>query len=161
MVNVKDQITASNYPPNLLMGGAVLIGGGANLKNITLAFKNFVPGISKVSVVKSTQTNVRTQAVKGPLRSSLENGAFIAAISILAKGKQPCTGIITEDRKPEDLFNDTTSASQEHVTSSIDEPETTPEVKQPKEPKKPKGPGVVSRAWKWIKNFADEVAEDD
>jgi cell division protein FtsA len=166
MVNVKDQITASNYPPNLLMGGAVLIGGGANLKNITLAFKNFVPGINKVSVVKSTQTNVRTQAVKGPLRSSLENGAFIAAISILAKGKQPCTGIITEDRKPEDLFNDTTSVAQEHVTPSIDEPaiatvETTSEVKKPKKPKKHKGPGVMSRAWKWIKDFADEVAEDD
>ncbi len=157
LVNVKDQITASNYPANLLMGGAVIIGGGANLKNIVQAFKKFVPGFNKVSVVKSTQTNVRTQAVKGPMRTSLENGAFIAAISILAKGKQQCTGMQTEEKKPENLFKEEIESKPPITSDPVTSPaETEPVEAKPKKPKKDK-----KRWWDRAKDAIERIVGED
>lgn len=101
LLNVKDQIIASGYPTGALLGGAVLIGGGANLKNLEKAFKKTI-GINKVRIAKNTQTSVRFS--KSLSRYS-NDSKLIAAISLLAKGTLPCTGALVNDKKTGDIFN--------------------------------------------------------
>jgi cell division protein FtsA len=159
--NVKEQIITSGYPLGTLLSGAVLIGGGANLKNMEKSFKKVV-GVSKVRVAKSTQTNVRYTK---QLNKYFGDTKLFAAISLLAKGTQSCTGTPVSTNQPTSIFGDTdTKPAADNPAPAPDEPKAPdePEKEKPKEEeKKKKGPSAIKRFTRWLKSTSDKIAGDD
>ena len=84
--NVWNQIP-SDYYEKLLLGGIILTGGGSNMKNIELAFRNY-SGIEKVRVAKNI--NVSINCAKGV--SIDNNGMLCTALSLIMKADQLSSG---------------------------------------------------------------------
>ena len=106
--NVANQIALSGYEGKLL-AGAVITGGGSNLKNIEEAFTKRTK-IDKVRVAKETQMSLKGIEIK-------KDGSTNTLIALLAAGKENCRLMIPEpketgrttqtDRHPQDgLFTD-------------------------------------------------------
>lgn len=154
LTNVKEQIITSGYPLGALLSGAVLIGGGANLKNMEKAFKKVV-GVSKVRVAKSTQTNVRYAK---QLSKYFGDTKLFAAISLLAKGTQSCTGNPVPVNEPKNIFD----ARQEADAPKTDiaEGNEANEVKD-ETPVKGHKKSTFSRLKNWLKRASDTIAGDE
>ena len=85
--NVANQIALSGYDGKLL-AGAILTGGGINLKNLEEAFKKRTK-IEKVRLAKETQISLKGVEVK-------KDGSQNTLIALLAKGNENCCLIIPE-----------------------------------------------------------------
>lgn len=117
LANVWNQVYLSGYSDKLL-AGAVLTGGGANMKNIEEAFTKFTK-IDKVRVAKDTQF-----ALNGAVEMK-RDGTHIGIASILAAGKEGC--IKEKAYQPNihndvvsDLFNDSDERKAKPITDSIE-----------------------------------------
>ena len=99
LVNVSDQITASGIKDTLI-AGAVLTGGGANIKDIDKAFTVYT-GIEKLKVAKNVNFAVNSKIADVKVKDGTRN----AILGLLALGDENCAGT---DIKEEDssLFVD-------------------------------------------------------
>ena len=154
LINVKDQISHSKYSVSSLMCGAVCVGGGSNIKNLSRLFKKVVGGC-KVNVVKNTQTNVRYAKTVKP---QPETNSLFGVLSLLIKGSQPCTSAIVEEQVNTELFEENEKTPVETEVS-----ENTPEVEteEQEKPQKPKGPSLWKRFIKSAKDISDKLAGED
>ncbi len=108
IVNVFHHIP-DEYTGSKLLGGIVLTGGGANMKNIEVAFRKntTVDKIRVASFVNHSITSSNADA-------TAHNGMMNAALSILAKGNVVCTsGELHSDRQ---LEFDATAANANATT---------------------------------------------
>lgn len=154
LINVKDQISHSKYSVSSLMCGAVCVGGGSNIKNLSRLFKKVV-GDCKVNIVKNTQTNVRYAKTVKP---QPETNTLFGVLSLLIKGSQPCTSAIVEEQVNTELFEENEKTPVETEVS-----ENTPEVEteEQEKPQKPKGPSLWKRFIKSAKDISDKLAGED
>lgn len=98
--NVKNQINNSGFDTQLL-GGIVLTGGGAHMKNIEEAFRNLNLKVDKVRVAQT----INEQVIKNSnvTRLNYEGGDGLSLVSILSSGDANCVG----DKASEpDMFKD-------------------------------------------------------
>ncbi len=85
-----------------LMGGIVLTGGGANMKNIKRAFTE-VTNIKKIRIATSVKQNVTTDKSDIVLKDCCMN----TALGLLAKGDMNCASV-TKPANPSGLFEQPT-----------------------------------------------------
>ena len=90
--NVLNQISLSGYE-NKLLAGAILTGGGINLKNMEVAFTKRTK-IEKVRMAKETQITLKGIEIK-------KDGSTNTLIALLAAGKEDCSLVKPEPTKPE------------------------------------------------------------
>ena len=88
--NVVNQIALSGYDGKL-MAGAILTGGGINLKNMEEAFKKRTK-IDKVRLAKETQISLKGLEVK-------KDGSQNTLIALLAKGNENCCLMMPETKE--------------------------------------------------------------
>lgn len=89
ILNVKHQISNSNYD-NQLLGGLVLTGGGAEIKNIEKAFANQNLKVDKIRIAKTiNQPVVKNSDVKNLV---VDNGMANSILSLLISGEENCVG---------------------------------------------------------------------
>ena len=98
--NVLNQISLSGYE-NKLLAGAILTGGGINLKNMEVAFAKRTK-IEKIRVAKETQIALKGIEVK-------KDGSTNTLIALLAAGKENCSLIKQETTKPEAIKRPSTT----------------------------------------------------
>ena len=85
--NVANQIVLSGYE-NKLLAGAIITGGGINLKNIEKAFIKRTK-IEKLRVAKDTQISLKGMEMK-------KDGTNNTLIALLAAGKVNCCLVMPE-----------------------------------------------------------------
>ena len=107
--NVLNQISLSGYE-NKLLAGAVITGGGANLKNMEEAFTKRTK-IDKIRVAKDTQISLKGIEVK-------KDGSYTTLIALLAAGKENCCIILPEKKEQpqhiqETLFTEDGESAEE------------------------------------------------
>lgn len=119
LANVWNQVMLSGYQDKLL-AGAVLTGGGSNLKNITVAFAN-IKLTDKVRIAKETLTNV-----KGNVEVS-KDGTKNTILSILMSGKESCCIPKQKEKAkempsgPETLFTEEGESAEEENKRIVNE----------------------------------------
>ena len=87
VLNVKNQISLSNYDVSQLIGGLIVTGGAANIRNIDKAFTRDTK-FEKIRFVRSIRIPLRTPDYPG-----LNNdGDCNAAIALIDKGEINCCG---------------------------------------------------------------------
>lgn len=86
-----------------LLGGIILTGGGSNIKNIELAFRNHTP-IDKIRIAKFVNETIKTNS---PIITA-KDGRLCTALGLLAKGDQNCAG----EPISNDLFGGSTPGRQ-------------------------------------------------
>lgn len=105
VLNVKNQISLSNYDVSQLIGGLIVTGGAANIRNIDKAFTRDTK-FEKIRFVRSIRIPLRTPDYPG-----LNNdGDCNAAIALIDKGEINCCG---GDLGQPDLFDDPKDAEPE------------------------------------------------
>ena len=104
--NVANQIALSGYDTKLL-AGAIITGGGINLKNMEEAFIKRTK-IEKLRVAKDTQVSLKGLEVK-------KDGSNNTLIALLASGKENCCLMRTETKE--------TVVPKVHVQESLFTPE--------------------------------------
>lgn len=105
ILNVKNQISLSNYDVSQLIGGLIVTGGAANIRNIDKAFTRDTK-FEKIRFVRSIRIPLRTPDYPG-----LNNdGDCNAAIALIDKGEINCCG---GDLGQPDLFDDPKDAEPE------------------------------------------------
>lgn len=98
VLNVKNQISLSNYDVSQLIGGLIVTGGAANIRNIDKAFTRDTK-FEKIRFVRSIRIPLRTPDYPG-----LNNdGDCNAAIALIDKGEINCCG---GDLGQPDLFDE-------------------------------------------------------
>lgn len=102
IANVWNQIP-SDYYEKLLLGGIILTGGGANLKNIEKAFYNFTH-LDKIRVAKFVNYTVKSSNAD----INAKNGMMNTILGLLIKGDQNCAGVEID---PTNLFDSNNSPS--------------------------------------------------
>ena len=90
--NVANQIVLSGYE-NKLLAGAIITGGGINLKNMEEAFIKRTK-IEKLRIAKDTHISLKGMEVK-------KDGSNNTLIALLAAGKENCCLAMPEHPKPE------------------------------------------------------------
>ena len=90
--NVVNQIVLSGYE-NKLLAGAIITGGGINLKNMEEAFIKRTK-IEKLRIAKDTHISLKGMEVK-------KDGSNNTLIALLAAGKENCCLAMPEHPKPE------------------------------------------------------------
>ena len=98
--NIVNQISLSGYEGKLL-AGAILTGGGINLKNMEEAFVKRTK-IDKVRMAKETQISLKGIEIK-------KDGSLNTLIALLAAGKENCCLPMSESITPEPVKKPTTS----------------------------------------------------
>lgn len=105
VLNVKNQISLSNYDVSQLIGGLIVTGGAANIRNIDKAFTRDTK-FEKIRFVRSIRIPLRTPDYPG-----LNNdGDCNAAIALIDKGEINCCG---GDLGQPDLFDEPKDAEPE------------------------------------------------
>ena len=96
VLNVREQIPNEYY--DKLLGGIILTGGGANMKNIEKAFA-IRTGIDKIRTAKFVTLSINSShdAIKA------RNGMMNTALGLLAKGDRNCAGPEIDPHR--DLFD--------------------------------------------------------
>ncbi len=114
--NVRYQIPDEYY--GKMLGGIIITGGGANMKNIEKAFINSTR-IEKVRVAKFVTATINS----GNDLIKAKNGMYNTVLGLLIKGDMNCAGgpidltgnLFGEEEKPQPTFNDR-KARQPHET---------------------------------------------
>lgn len=105
VLNVKNQISLSSYDVSQLIGGLIVTGGAANIRNIDKAFTRDTK-FEKIRFVRSIRIPLRTPDYPG-----LNNdGDCNAAIALIDKGEINCCG---GDLGQPDLFDEPKDAEPE------------------------------------------------
>ena len=104
--NVYSQIP-SEYIDKLL-GGIILTGGGSNMKNIEVAFRNI------------THTDIFSTVMKKNPSITAQDGTMNTVLAILAKGDMNCAG----DELSNDLFNNNVDTRSNATVLPADTPKT-------------------------------------
>ena len=165
-----------------LVGGIIITGGGSNLKNIDVAFKNHTH-VAKVRIAKFVNYNIHSS------NSDImaHNGMMNTILGLLAKGEINCAGenIVEqkdifapentiekepETEKPRPVEPTTGSGKVQTATEKAREAEEErkkaeeeerkrkeeeEEERKRKEQEKPKGPSLTSRLMKWLGTFTE------
>ena len=105
--NVRYQIPDDYY--GKMLGGIILTGGGANMKNIEKAFVNSTR-IEKVRVAKFVTATINS----GNEQIKAKNGMYNTVLGLLIKGDMNCAGaaidltgnLFGDEEKPQPAFND-------------------------------------------------------
>ena len=111
--NVANQIVLSGYE-NKLLAGAVITGGGINLKNIEEAFVKRTK-IEKIRVAKDTHISLKGMEIK-------KDGTNNTLIALLAAGKVNCCLMMPEQPKPEPVKK-TTNVSAKDIEIGLFTPD--------------------------------------
>ena len=165
-----------------LVGGIIITGGGSNLKNIDVAFKNHTH-VSKVRIAKFVNYNIHSS--NNDIMA--HNGMMNTILGLLAKGEINCAGenIVEQqdifapkapekepeaEPKPRPVEPATGSgkvktaeekareAEEERKKAEEEErrrKEEEEEERKRKEQEKPKGPSLTSRLMKWLGTFTE------
>jgi cell division protein FtsA len=165
-----------------LVGGIIITGGGSNLKNIDVAFKNHTH-VSKVRIAKFVNYNIHSS--NNDIMA--HNGMMNTILGLLAKGEINCAGenIVEQqdifapkapekeseaEPKPRTVEPATGSgkvktaeekareAEEERKKAEEEErkrKEEEEEERKRKEQEKPKGPSLTSRLMKWLGTFTE------
>jgi len=116
--NVRYQIPDEYY--GKMLGGIIITGGGANMKNIEKAFSNSTR-IEKVRVAKFVTATINS----GNDLIKAKNGMYNTVLGLLIKGDMNCAGgpidltrnLFGEEEKPQPAINDR-KARQPHETDA-------------------------------------------
>ncbi len=111
--NVANQIVLSGYE-NKLLAGAVITGGGINLKNMEEAFVKRTK-IEKIRVAKDTHISLKGMEIK-------KDGTNNTLIALLAAGKVNCCLMMPEQPKPEPVKK-TTNVSAKDIEIGLFTPD--------------------------------------
>ena len=112
--NVANQIVLSGYE-NKLLAGAVITGGGINLKNIEEAFVKRTK-IEKIRVAKDSHISLKGMEIK-------KDGTNNTLIALLAAGKVNCCLMMPEQPKPEQPVKKTTNVSAKDIEIGLFTPD--------------------------------------
>ncbi len=122
VLNVKNQISLSNYDVSQLIGGLIVTGGAANIRNIDKAFTRDTK-FEKIRFVRSIRIPLRTPDYPG-----LNNdGDCNAAIALIDKGEINCCG---GDLGQPDLFDDPKDAEPEPSAEELAAAEATKKAEE-------------------------------
>lgn len=169
ILNVNHQISLSGYDKSLLIGGLIITGGAAGIKDISKAFLKHT-GFEKIRVVKNLRLAVR---LDGRQQASFNaDGAFNGAIALIDKCEHNCCGeeldthvtdLFGSDTKPADL----TGQNGTEVTGQTNNPtdpagsEKVEEKPEIKEPAKPKGESGLRKMWRRFGEFTRNMMTDE
>ena len=111
--NVYSQIP-SEYIDKLL-GGIILTGGGSNMKNIEVAFRN-ITHMDKIRIAKFVHQTINSNSPS----ITAQDGTMNTVLAILAKGDMNCAG----DELSNDLFNNNVDTRSNATVLPADTPKT-------------------------------------
>ena len=165
-----------------LVGGIVVTGGGSNMKNIDVAFRNHTH-ISKVRIAKYVNYNIHSSNSE----ITAHNGMMNTILGLLAKGEINCAG--ENIMEQQDMFaapskapeNDPDSeykprpveqpatgfgkvktaeekareAAEEEERRKAEEEQKRKEEEEEREAKAKKGPSFTSKLMKWLGTFTE------
>ena len=170
-----------------LLGGLILTGGGSNMKNIELAFRNHTH-IEKIRIAKFVTTTINSSSVE----ITAHNGTMNTVLALLEKGDMNCAG----EEITNDLFSPVNAqpaaAATQHPTSNpardaagrgavpteADKQKAEEEARKKREAeeeekhrkeaeeeekrkKKERENSLFNRMWRGIKNFGGKIIEDE
>lgn len=149
LANVWHQITKDKWEDELL-SGITLTGQAAKMAGLQ-------ESIAVVSKFKPNQIKVTKEMLASMSTAAGVDSAatgFNGAIALLMGGNECCVG----EKEPEETLVEEQTAPEPIVAA---EPVPEPVVEEPEQPEtveepKPKGPGLGSRAWKFIKDLVNE-----
>ena len=168
-----------------LVGGIILTGGGSNLKNIEVAFRNYTH-VTKIRIAKFVNYNIHSTNTE----ITAHNGMMNTILGLLAKGEINCAGENINEQQ--DIFAPTNIVEKdpetEQKTTKQEQPATgsgkvqtavekakeaeeerkrqeeeeaerkrqeEEEARKRKEQEKPKGPSLTSKLKKWLISFTE------
>lgn len=162
IMNVEEQIKRSGLKSNDdLISGAILTGGGSNLRDIDKAFKQYTDFSSdKIKFAKfvNFRVNSKTQSDK------VANGTLNAILSLLAQGKDDCAGapidggLFTEDGA-DTAASDTENNAAE--SKSDTEPADKKEESGENGAEKEKKAGFISKLGRKVKDIATKLVSPE
>ena len=147
-----------------MISGAILTGGGSNLRDLSKAFKQYTKiGEEKIKFAKYVNFQVNTKYAE----AKQADGTLNAILSLLTQGKEECAGDIIPEEQG--LFEEVGRTPQEDTNEgkgrdNITElnPETPEEEPQQEQTKKP---GKFAKWFKklgnGIKNTADKLVSPE
>lgn len=168
-----------------LVGGIILTGGGSNLKNIEVAFRNYTH-VTKIRIAKFVNYNIHSTNTE----ITAHNGMMNTILGLLAKGDINCAGenineqqdifaptnIVEKDPETEQkttkqelpatgsgkvqtAVEKAKEAEEERKRQEEEEAERKrqeeEEARKRKEQEKPKGPSLTSKLKKWLISFTE------
>lgn len=160
ILNIAHQIELSKYDKGQLIGGIVVTGGVANMKNIDKAFEQHTR-FEKLRFV--TKGGGRMQ-VSTKISDFNKDGSYNAALAIIDKGEANCCGGELGSDTPSLFDSESNNETAPQTAAPAVKPETpaapAPEP-EPEEPKKPKGPNIFTRFVNRVKKAATELVSDN
>lgn len=128
-----------------ILGGIVLTGGGSNMKNIDMAFRE-ITHIDKVRIANFVTYTINSSNSE----INAHNGTMNTLLGLLAKGDQNCWA---PEERSSDLFNDG-DTTERRGTDSTD---SAPSVQTPRDPNSLR-PGVIQTQAE--KDAAERAAQE-
>lgn len=118
ILNINNQIKQSGYDRSQLIGGLIITGGAANMKNIDRAFEKYT-GFSKLRFVKNIRLPLRLSGKEASTFNA--DGSFNTVLAIIDKGGKNCCGSelgsnglwSDEEQKPSTTVTATTAPGSE------------------------------------------------
>lgn len=117
----------NEYADKLMLGGIILTGGGANMRNMEKAFQHYTH-INKVRTAKFVNLTINT-AYPDQLP---HDGSLNTVLSILAKGNENCAG----NNVNNDLFNGNYDGTSANANAQHDEEKKAEEERKKQEEEK-------------------------
>ncbi len=156
-----------------LLGGIVLTGGGANLRNIEKVFSK-TTRIEKVRMAKFVSLNINAAGTKIVLPHDCTANTIL---SLLSRGEMDCAGNeidntlfgsqpLPVEPKPTETVTTTTGTHTEARPDTVTDNRKTPQP-QPTEPEEdeedeaPRRKGLMSRMFSSLKNFGKTLIEEE
>ena len=162
ILNVAHQIELSKYDKSQLIGGIVVTGSMANMKNLDKAYEVHTR-FEKLRFI--TKGGSRIQ-VSTKISDFNKDGSYNAALAIIDKGEFNCCGGELGSNAPS-LFDNENSAEVAAQTPANNPKVETPAAPAPEpepipeEPKKPKGPNFFTRFANRVKKVATDLVSDN
>lgn len=137
LVNVAQQIKDAGFDNTSLIGGAILIGGGSNIKNLTSAFVKTVH-IDKVRIVK----NLVNVIFSSNVITKQTESRYAGAVSLLNQGTDNCCGPEFKAYSDGGIFAE---GAEEQIPQNENNLEEGNKDKEKTKGKVPKGPSVLKK----------------
>lgn len=162
ILNIAHQIELSKYDKSQLIGGIVITGGAANMKNMDKAFEQHTR-FEKLRFV--TKGGGRIQ-ISTKISDFNKDGSYNTALAIIDKGDFNCCGGELGNDTPTlfDNENGGEGAAQNNAANKTEATTAAPAAEvQPEEeePKKPKGPSFFTRLANRVKKVATDLVSDN
>ena len=176
--NIAHQIELSKYDESQLIGGIVVTGGAANMKNIEKAFKEHTR-FEKLRFVTKGGLKMQTRSNNNDFN---KDGSFNTALAIIDKGEFNCCGgelgsdipdLFGNEPVTENIKPTTPAVSSPTQPAGNEVPPTPPVPPQPEEPEeieeseeeveepKKRKKGTWSKFMRKMKSFATKMVSDD